>query len=73
MPSKCVNSVDNVSYISREITLASRKAALSLLLKRAYFLYFGCNLGDPDKSLALDVCCTSCSSKLNPCSELQRM
>ena len=72
MPCKCVNSVDNFCYMSREITFASRKHALSLLLKRAYFLYFGCNLGDPDKSLALGMCCTSCPSKLNPWGESER-
>ena len=68
-----MNSVDNVCYISREITFASRMHALSPLLKRAYFLYFGCNLGDTDKNLALYMCCTSCLSKINPWGEMHRM
>jgi hypothetical protein len=36
MPSKCVNSVDNFYYICREITFASRKHALTSVIKQAY-------------------------------------
>ena len=64
MSHKCVNSAHYFCYIYGKITFALRKHALSPVVKRSYFLYFGCKVGDQDKSWALHVCCTSCSSKL---------
>ena len=65
IPRKCVNSADNVRYLRGEIKFASRKRALTPVIKGTYFLYFGCKVDDQDKSWAPHVCCTSCSSKLN--------
>jgi hypothetical protein len=44
--------------------ITSRKGALTPLIKRAYILYFACKVGDQDKSWAVHMSCTSCSSKL---------
>jgi hypothetical protein len=45
-----VNSADNFLHICGEITFASRKRALNAVIKRAYFLNFGCKVRDQDKS-----------------------
>ena len=47
------------------MTFASRKRRIIQTIKKAYFFYFGCKLGDQDKKWAPHVCCTTCSSKLN--------
>ena len=65
MSRKCVNNPDNFCYICGEVTFASRKRRITPTIKKAYFLYFGCKLGDQDKKWAPHVCCITCSSKLN--------
>jgi hypothetical protein len=62
---KCVNNPDNFCYICREVTFASRKCSITPTIKKAYYLYFGCKVGDQDKQWAPHVWCTMCSSKLN--------
>ena len=47
------------------MTFASRKCSISRTIKKAYFLHFGCKVGDQDKKWAPHVCCTTCSSKHN--------
>jgi len=65
MPRKCVNNPDNFCYIYGEVTFASREFSITPTIKKAYFLYFGCKVGDQNKKWAPHVCCTTCSSKLN--------
>ena len=72
MPHKCVKSADKFCYTCGEITLASRKCALTPVIRRAYFLYSGCKVGDQDNSWAPDVCFTSCSSKLKSLGETRK-
>jgi hypothetical protein len=54
----------SVTYVGG-ITFASRKCALTPVTKQAYFLYFGCKVGDQYHIWALHVCCMPCSSKVN--------
>jgi len=65
MSRKCVNNSDNFRYICGEVTFTSRKCSITSTTKKAYFLDFGCKVGDQDKKWAQHVCCTMCSSKRN--------
>jgi len=65
MSRKCTNNPDNFCYICGEVTFASRKFSITPTIKKAYFLHFGCKVGDQDRKWAPHVCCTMCSSKLN--------
>jgi len=65
MSRKCVNYLDNFCYICGEVTFASRKCSITPSIKKTYFLYLCCKVGDQDKKLAPHVCCTTCSYKLN--------
>jgi len=65
MSLKCVNNPDNVCCICGEVTFALRKCSIIPPIKTAYFLYFGCKVGDQDKNWAPYMCCTTCSLKLN--------
>jgi len=44
-----------------EVTLASQRRSITLLIKKAYHLYFGCKLGDQDKKWAPHIVCKSCA------------
>ena len=61
MPCCFVNSVDLFCYVCREVTLASQRPSIKLLIKKAYHLYFGCKLGDQDKKWAQHTVCISCA------------
>lgn len=62
MPSECVNNVDNFCYICREITFASRKRALTSVIKYAYaFCTSACKV-DQDTSWTLYLWYISFSS-----------
>ena len=60
MSRKCVNNPDNFCYICREVRFASRKCLITPTIKKAYYLYFSCKVGDQDKKLTPHVCCTVC-------------
>ena len=47
---KCVNNPNNVCYICREVTFASRKCSITPIIKKGIFLYFGCKVGDQNKN-----------------------
>ena len=64
MPGKCVNRADSFCYVCGKVTFASQKRALTQIVKKAYHLYFGCKVGDQDKSWAPHICCNSCSANL---------
>ena len=50
MPCKCVNRADSFCYVCGKVTFALQKRALTQIVKTAYHLYFGCKVGDQDKS-----------------------
>lgn len=60
----CVNKADKFCYICGEVTAKAYQKPISSLVKKAYELYFGCKVGDQDKSWAPKVCCSSCSRTL---------
>ena len=62
MPRKCVDEVDSFCYICRKITFALRKRNMTALIRKAYHLYFGCKIGDQDKSWARPICCNICAT-----------
>ena len=59
----CVNNPDNFCYICGEVTFASRKCSITPIIKKVYFSYFGCKVGDQDKKWTPHVSCAACSSK----------
>ena len=65
MPRNCVDSVDNFCYICGEVTFARQRKATTAILKKAYHLYFGCKIGDQDKSWAAHMCCRKCATDLS--------
>lgn len=65
MPRKCVNTVDNFCYICGEATFAKQKKSITPQVKKAYHLYFGCRIGDQDKSWAPHICCATCATQLS--------
>jgi len=60
----CVNNADSFCYICGKFTLKKQKNKITHLIKKAYKLYFGCDLGDQDKKWAPHICCISCSRGL---------
>ena len=64
MPRKCVNAADNFCYICGKITFASQKRIITALVRKAYHLYFGCKIGDQDRSWAPHICCNTCATNL---------
>jgi hypothetical protein len=64
MERKCVNSADNFCYICGEVTFSSQKRAITPIIRKAYHLYFGCQIGDQDKSWAPQICCNTCAANL---------
>ena len=68
MPLKCVNSADNVCYICGEVTFERQRKAITAIVKMAYHLYFGCKIGDrekSDKSWAPHICCHKYATDLS--------
>jgi len=51
MSRNCVNNPDNFCYICGEVTFASRKCSITPTIKKAYFLYFGCKVGDQGQKM----------------------
>ncbi|CAI9616281.1 unnamed protein product [Staurois parvus] len=64
MPRTCVNKADHFCYICGEINFISQKRRITGMIKKAYNLYFGCKIGDQDKSWAPHICCNSCGMAL---------
>jgi hypothetical protein len=59
-----VNRADLFCYVCGEVTLASKKRSVTLVIKKAYHLYFVCKLGDQDKKCAPHIVCKSCAIRL---------
>ena len=64
MPRKCVNSSDAFCYIRGEVTFKSRRLCFTPVIKKCHEHYFGCKVGDQDKSWAPHFCCVSCARLL---------
>ena len=64
MSRRCVNLPDSFCYICGEVTLKSQRKQISALVEEAYALYFGCKVGDQDKSWAPHLCCSRCARYL---------
>jgi len=64
MPRKYINSADNFCYICAEVTFARKRKAITAIVKKAHHLYFGCKIGDQDKSCAPHACCHKCATNL---------
>lgn len=64
MSRKCVNNPDHFCYVCGEVTFASQKRSITPLIKKAYQLYFGYQIGDQDKQWAPHICCNACASSL---------
>jgi len=64
MPRKCVNLSDAFCYICGEVTFKSRRWSFTPLIKKCYEHYFGCKVGDQDKSWAPHFCCVTCARLL---------
>ncbi|GBM86163.1 hypothetical protein AVEN_48177-1 [Araneus ventricosus] len=64
MSRQCKNKPDLFCYVCGELTLKTQQCGLSPLVRKAYELYFGCRVGNQDKSCAPHICCNSCSRYL---------
>ena len=62
MRCNCINSADNFCYICGEVTFARQRKAVTAIVKMAYHLYFGCKVGNQDKSWAPHICCRKCAT-----------
>lgn len=60
----CKNPADKFCYICGRFILKSQARSICEEVKRAYFLYFKCQIGDQDKTWAPHVCCVSCHINL---------
>jgi len=56
MPKKCLTHPDTFCYVCGE----SQRRKFTPLIEQCYGLYFGCKMGDRDKSLALCISCVTC-------------
>ena len=65
MRRNCVDSADKFCYICGELTFASQRKFITAIVKNAYHLYFGCKMGDRDKSWAPHVCYRKCATNLS--------
>lgn len=60
----CINDPDSFCYICGQFALKKQKRHITSQVKKAYKLYFGCEIGDQDKKWAPHVSCGSCESGL---------
>jgi hypothetical protein len=51
-------------YVHGEFTVKAQTKSLMHLVKKAYELHFGCNVGDQDKPWAPHINCGTCASKI---------
>jgi len=65
MRRNCINRADNFCYICGEVTSARQRKTITAIVKRAYHLYFGCKIGDQDKSCAPHICCREWAKNLS--------
>ena len=58
----CINHPDNFCYICGECTIKKYRRPLTKKVIQLYKLYFGCAVGEQDKSWAPHICCLRCTS-----------
>lgn len=56
----CVNLPDNFCYVCGKFTIKTQRRIITNLVKQAYHNYFGCHIGDQEKTWAPHICCISC-------------
>ena len=61
---RCLNDPDNFCYICGQFTAKIQRRKFNDNVKKAYKLYFGCEVGDQDKNWAPHICCNACYSRL---------
>jgi hypothetical protein len=61
---KCLNNPDTFCYACGEVTFKCQRGNFTPLIKKYYELYFGCKLGDQDKSWAPRIFCAMCARLL---------
>lgn len=64
MPRHCTNSADSFCYVCGRFCTVTEKKKISHLTKKYYHAYFGCKLGDQDKTWAPHVICKLCEVTL---------
>ncbi|KAJ8881654.1 hypothetical protein PR048_018140 [Dryococelus australis] len=47
-----------------EVTFVGQKRTITPLIQNTYFLYFGCQIGDQDKSWEPHICWNNCASNI---------
>jgi hypothetical protein len=57
MSRKFVNSPNLFCYVCGEFTPKSQTKSITLIVRKAHELYFGCKVGDQEKSWAPHSCC----------------
>ena len=57
MSRNSINSADNICYICGEVTFTRLRKVIAAIVKKACHLYFGCKIGDQDKSCDPHICC----------------
>lgn len=61
----CRNDPEKFCYICGELTLIKYRRNITDRIRRIYFAYFGCKIGDQDKPWAPHYCCCDCTNDLN--------
>jgi hypothetical protein len=67
MSHRCVNNSNMFWYICSQFTFKSQKRTITPVIKKAYELYFGCNISDHDENWAPHICCSMCTVDLWAC------
>lgn len=65
MSRACKSNPDRFCYICGEVTLKKHQRKLTDHIKALYHAYFGCKVGDQEKSWAPHICCSRCSHALS--------
>ena len=60
MNRNCKNNPNMFCYVCGEFTTRRQRKTITLFLRNAYQVYFGCPLGDQDKSWAPHNTCNTC-------------
>ena len=60
MTRKCLNHPDIFCYVCCELTFRYPTRSFPPLIKKCSELYYGCKVGDKDKSWAPHICCVTC-------------
>jgi hypothetical protein len=56
----CIDTLDKFCFVYGQFIVKSQIRSLTKTVQKAYVLYFGCQVGDQDKSWASHVWCVTC-------------